>query len=78
MNDVTIRTEHDHPEAVAGAITPDNTPEMTTTVEGGTVITHIERESIGGLRATIVDYLRAVRVADETARFVTDQHNNQP
>ncbi len=77
MNEVTIRTEHDHAEAVAAAIRPDNTTEMATTVDGDTVVTHIERDSIGGLRATIVDYLRAVDVADETARLVTDQDNTQ-
>lgn len=78
MNEATIRTEHDHPEVVAAAIEPDNTPEMSTTVEGAAVMTHIERTTAGGLRATITDYLRGISVADETARLVTAEDDDQP
>ncbi len=78
MNEATITTTHEHPEVIAAAISPDNTPEVVTTVEGATVTTMIERESIGGLRATITDYLRAVHVADRTAGLVTTEPNQQP
>lgn len=78
MNEATVRTEHDHPEVVAAAIVPDNTTEMATDVEDGVVVTHIERETIGGLRATITDYLRGISVADETARLVTAEDDDQP
>lgn len=78
MNDATITTTHDHPSAVAAAVKPDNTPEVTTSVEDATVVTTIERDTFGGLRATIDDYLRAVRVADETAGLVTTEPNNHP
>lgn len=78
MNETTIRTEHDHPTAVAAAVNPDNTPEVSTTVEDGRVVTTIERDSLGGLRATVADYLRAVRVADETAGLVTTDPNDNP
>lgn len=78
MNETTIRTEHAHPEAIATAISPDNTPEVSTAVEGDHVVTTIRRESLGGLRATVTDYLRAVRAADETAGLVTSEHNDHP
>lgn len=78
MNHAQISTTHDHPTAIAAAVAPDNTPEVNTTVDGDMVITTIERETLGGLRATVTDYLRAVRVADETAGLVTTKHHNHP
>lgn len=78
MNEATIRTDHEYADIVAAAIAPDNTPEVTTTVEDGTVVTTIERESIGGLRATMTDYLRGISVADETAGLVTEHTEMQP
>ncbi len=70
MNRITIRTDHAEAETVAAAIRPDNTAEVDTSVEDGTVVTTIERESLGGLRATAADYWRALSVADETVRLV--------
>lgn len=78
MNRATITTEHDDPHTVAAAIAPDNTPEVETSVDGDAVVTTIERDSIGGLRATISDYLRAVSVADETTQLVTPENETQP
>lgn len=56
----TITTEHDDSEraqAVAAAVCPDNTAEMETAVDGQTVRTVIERETTGGLHATVDDYV---------------------
>ena len=50
---------------VAAALTPDNTDEMVTAVDGETVRTVIERESTGGLHATVDDYVVNCTVADE-------------
>lgn len=66
----TIRTDHDRPELVAAAVRPDNTDEMSTWVEsadesGGTVVTTIERDSTGGLRTTVDDYVTNLTVAQE-------------
>ena len=68
----TVRTTHDRPEVVAAALRPDNTSEMSTRVDGGAVVTTIERDSTGGLRTTVDDYVTnltvAQRVTDTTTR----------
>ena len=64
----TIRTEHDDPDLVAGAIRPDNTDEMQTEVEGNAVVTRIERETTGGLHATVDDYVVNLDVATTVAQ----------
>ncbi|WIV66944.1 KEOPS complex subunit Pcc1 [Natrialbaceae archaeon AArc-T1-2] len=69
----TIRTDHDDAALVARAIAPDNTDEMETTVEDGTVVTQIERETTGGLHSTIDDYVINLEVAATVA-----QHANRP
>lgn len=61
----TIRTEHDDPATVAAALVPDNTPEMQTHVEEGSVVTTIERETTSGLRSTVDDYVRNLQVAQQ-------------
>lgn len=66
----TIRTTHDDPETVADAIAPDNTDEMETTVADGTVVTHIERETTGGLHSTVDDYVVNLEVATTVAEAV--------
>ena len=63
MRRATVRTTHDHPEAVAAALRPDNTAEMSTHVDGRTVVTTIERDSTGGLRTTVDDYVTNLQVA---------------
>lgn len=75
MRRATVRTEHARPELVAAAIAPDNTDEMTTTVEGGTVVTTIERPTTGGLRTTADDYVTNVTVAD---RLTDTDADTQP
>jgi hypothetical protein len=58
-----IRTRVAHPETVAAALRPDNTPEMETRVEDGAVVTTIERDTTGGLRTTADDYVTNLQVA---------------
>ena len=67
-----LQTRHGSPERaerVAAAVAPDNTPEMTTRVEGETVVTTIERDSTSGLQSTVDDYVVNLRVA---AQLTTD------
>ncbi len=62
----TITTDHGDAttaDAVAAAVSPDNTAEMATTVEGSTVRTTVTRETTGGLQATIDDYVVNLQVA---------------
>jgi len=64
----TITTDHGSAKRaamVAAALAPDNTDEMTTTTDGRQVTTTIERETTGGLQATVDDYVVNVRIADE-------------
>ncbi|PSQ32806.1 KEOPS complex Pcc1-like subunit [Halobacteriales archaeon SW_12_69_24] len=63
MRRATVRTAHDRPEVVAAALRPDNTAEMSTHVDGRTVVTRIERDSTGGLRTTVDDYVTNLQVA---------------
>jgi hypothetical protein len=63
----TIESEVDAPATVAAAIAPDDTDEIHTRVEDGRVVTTIERETTGGLTATIDDYVVALDVAGRTA-----------
>ena len=76
----TIRTEHEHSELIAAALVPDNTAEMDTRVERTTVgdgervslVTTIERETAGGLRTTVDDYVTNLTVAQ---RLIDYTHN---
>lgn len=74
MRRATIRTSHDDPALVAAAITPDNTDEMETRVEGDSVVTMIERTTTGGLASTMDDYVVNLSVAD---RVIQTQHADQ-
>ena len=67
--EATLRTRHDRPAVVAAAVRPDNTDEMTTRVavsaDGDRVVeTTISRDSTGGLRTTVDDYVTNLAVAD--------------
>lgn len=77
MKRATIRTRLDEPAVVAAAVVPDNTPEMDTRVEDGTVVTTIERETTGGLQSTVDDYVVNLSVADRTARLGTDESTEE-
>lgn len=70
MRRAEIRTTHGDAAtatAVADAVRPDNTDEMRTRVEGDAVVTQIDRETTGGLRATADDYVVNLRVATQLA-----------
>nr|WP_049894522.1 KEOPS complex subunit Pcc1 [Salinarchaeum sp. Harcht-Bsk1] len=67
----TITSEVDSPATVAAAIAPDDTEEIDTRVEDGLVVSTIERETTGGLEATIDDYVVALDVATTTAGHAT-------
>jgi len=72
MRRAEIDTAHgssDRAERIAAAVAPDNTAEMTTRVEGETVVTTIERDSTSGLQSTVDDYVVNLRVA---AQLTTD------
>jgi len=69
MRRARITTTHDAPETVAAAVRPDNTDEMATTVEDGTVRTRIGRPTTSGLASTVDDYVVNITVADETTRL---------
>lgn len=73
---VTIRTETDEPHAsiIAAALEPDNTEEMTTMVRDGTIATEIERETTGGLRTTVDDYVTNLTVAAQLMNNTTNNH----
>ena len=64
----TIRTTHDDPELIARAIAPDNTDEMETAIDGGSVVTRIERETTSGLHSTVDDYVVNLDVAIDVIR----------
>ncbi|WP_416839953.1 KEOPS complex subunit Pcc1 [Haloferax sp. DFSO52] len=69
----TLRTTHDDPDIVAGALGPDNTDSMQMAVEGDELVTTIERDSTGGLQSTVDDYVVNVTVA-ETVIAATRTH----
>ncbi|WP_126663337.1 KEOPS complex subunit Pcc1 [Haloterrigena salifodinae] len=81
----TIRTRHDDPELVARALRPDNTDEMETVVERdgneseteGAVVTHIERETTGGLHSNVDDYAVNLEVAINVARSGRDRREQR-
>lgn len=75
LSQVTVRTSHERPAAVAAALQPDNTAEMATRVEAGQVVTSIERKTTGGLRSTLDDYLVNLSVAD---RLTVETHDSTP
>lgn len=68
----TITSSVADPEAVAGAIQPDNTTDVTTGVDDGQVVTTIRRSSAASLEATIDDYLLNLDVAMRVAQLVNN------
>jgi hypothetical protein len=73
----TLRTTHDDPAVIAGAIAPDNTAEMETVVEDSVVRTRIERDTTSGLAATVDDYVVNLIVATRTVEHADAQHANR-
>jgi tRNA threonylcarbamoyladenosine modification (KEOPS) complex Pcc1 subunit len=70
----TVRTAVADPELVAACVRPDNTAEMTTSVEDGCVVTRVERDDTAGLQSTVDDYVVNLTVATEVAQ-AADRHN---
>jgi hypothetical protein len=70
----TIHSAVDQPETVARALRPDNTDDVTTTVEDDTVVTTIERETTRSLEATVDDYVVNLDVAT-TVTATIDNHD---
>ncbi|MFB6267254.1 MAG: KEOPS complex subunit Pcc1 [Halodesulfurarchaeum sp.] len=68
----TVRTTVENPHLVAATIRPDNTAEMDTRVEqtddGKQVVTTIRRDTSGGLRSTLDDYVVNLQVATTVAQ----------
>jgi tRNA threonylcarbamoyladenosine modification (KEOPS) complex Pcc1 subunit len=75
--EATITTTHDAAALVANALAPDNTTEMTTTVDDDRVVTRIERETASGLQSTVDDYVVNLAVATEIVQH-TDHESPQP
>ena len=80
MKRCEVRTRSRAPERVAAALVPDNTPEMDTRIEESAVVTTLERDTTGGLRTTLDDYLVNLSVAErvvETAeKYSTDERRD--
>ncbi|KTG10011.1 hypothetical protein AUR64_10435 [Haloprofundus marisrubri] len=70
----TARVETTHEEAalVAAALAPDDTDSMTTDVDDNRIVTDIERETTGGLQATVDDYVVNLTVAEAVIDAATD------
>jgi hypothetical protein len=82
MRRATVRTDHADARlahAVSAAVSPDNTDEMDTRVDGTTVETTLTRETTGGLYATVDDYVVNVQVAAQLAHQpdATDASTNE-
>jgi hypothetical protein len=67
MRRAQLRTESSNPEIVTAALVPDNTREMETQVADGTIETTVTRETTGGLRSTVDDYVVNLSVAERIA-----------
>lgn len=63
MKRATVRTRHAEAELIANSVRPDNTDEMTMTVDDDAIETTLERETTGGLRTTVDDYIVNLQVA---------------
>lgn len=59
-------------QRVAMALVPDNTDEMETAVDGDAIVTQIERETTGGLSATVDDYVVNLDVATTVVQQTND------
>ncbi|WP_330632463.1 KEOPS complex subunit Pcc1 [Halocatena halophila] len=65
MRRATVRTtvDADDGATIAAALVPDNTDEMTTVEDEGTITTVIERPTTSGVRTTVDDYITNLTVA---------------
>jgi hypothetical protein len=77
MRRAHLRTKHADAALVAASLRPDNTDSMTTTVDGDYVDTEIERETTGGLHATVDDYVVNLTVAETVAQTAHTYRNHE-
>jgi hypothetical protein len=79
MRRAQLHTESSNPEIVAAALVPDNTREMKTQVADGTIETTVTRETTGGLRSTVDDYIVNLSVAERITQIAseTNSEDNQ-
>ncbi|MFB6114459.1 MAG: KEOPS complex subunit Pcc1 [Halodesulfurarchaeum sp.] len=77
MRRATVKTVVENPEIVANAVRPDNTEEMHTTANSGAVETTIERETTGGLRSSLDDYVVNLDVASTVVDIGNRSRNSQ-
>lgn len=75
MRRAVVETTHADAALVAAALSPDNTDSMRTEVDGDVVRTRIERETTGGLQATVDDYAVNLAVADAVIQSAHDTHH---
>ncbi|GAA0198367.1 KEOPS complex subunit Pcc1 [Haladaptatus pallidirubidus] len=75
MRRATIRTQLDDAAVLAASLEPDNTPEIETSVEDGQIVTHIERETTGGLQSTVDDYVVNLSVAVQAVQIANDYND---
>lgn len=75
MKRARIQTRSEHAAAIAAAIRPDNTTDMSTRVEADEITTIIERDTLGGLQATVDDYVVNVDVA---TRIINNSNTPPP
>lgn len=75
MKRARLETESSTPELVAAALVPDNTDEMETSVDGDTIETMVTRETTGGLRSTVDDYVVNLAVAERVVQVATESNS---
>jgi hypothetical protein len=63
----------DEAAAVAGAVEPDNLPNMTLLTEQGRLCLQFSTEKIGTLLSTIDDLLMNIKIAEETLAFTEER-----
>ena len=67
-----LRTTHADADRVAASLRPDNTDSMSMVVEGDALVTTVERETTGGLQATVDDTVVNLTVADAVIDTATN------
>ena len=63
----------DAAQTVAGAVEPDNLPNMTLLAKQGRLCLQFSTEKIGTLLSTVDDLLMNLKIAEETLRVAEDR-----
>jgi|JXWS01.1.fsa_nt_gb uncharacterized protein YgbK (DUF1537 family) len=64
MHRMRLQTQHRRPTVVYNALRPDNTASISMATDADSLCTEIERETTGGLHATVDDTVVNLTVAD--------------